>query len=157
MDADECDQCIHDIVSWFERKAELEAASERNSDLEALEKSLGMELPDALRSLLKKQSGGLWFDEYKSMTAEDIMNAADKASSISGWRSSFVPFAGDADGALLIIDVDARTAVFEFGEDGKGKQLAPSMSQFLEDYRNRLLSGQFDYVEDVGLVERSRK
>ncbi|TYZ63532.1 hypothetical protein PybrP1_010172, partial [[Pythium] brassicae (nom. inval.)] len=45
MDEDERDQCIH--------------------DLDDLEQALGTELPEVLRSLLKKQSGGIWFDEYK--------------------------------------------------------------------------------------------
>ncbi|DBA04608.1 TPA: hypothetical protein N0F65_012191 [Lagenidium giganteum] len=157
MDADERDQCIHDIVSWFQRKTELKAAGEKSSELEALEKALGTEIPEALRSLLAKQSSGIWFDEFKSLCADDIMNAADKLSSIKGWKSSYVPFAADADGTYLISDVAAKNAVSEFSDDGKGKQLSSTLSQYLEDYRNRLLSGHFDYVEDIGLVERSRK
>ena len=85
------------------------------------------------------------------------MTHAENASSTKGWKASFVPFAADVDGALLVADVAAKNAVLEFSEDGVGKKLAPSLSQFLEDFRNRLLSGQFDYVEDVGLVQRSRK
>lgn len=85
------------------------------------------------------------------------MSTAETLSSIRGWKSSFIPFAVDVDGAALISDVSSRNAVFEFGDDGKGSQLAPSLLQYLEEYRNRLLSGQYDFVEDVGLVERSRK
>ncbi|TYZ67493.1 hypothetical protein PybrP1_003921 [[Pythium] brassicae (nom. inval.)] len=76
---------------------------------------------DVVSCLLKKQSGGIWFDEYKSLAAEDIADAAETLSGIKGWKKSFIPFA------------------------------------YLEEYRNRLLSGQFDFVDDVGLVERSRK
>ncbi|TYZ66481.1 hypothetical protein PybrP1_004179 [[Pythium] brassicae (nom. inval.)] len=85
--------------------------------------------------------------------------AVGTASSTSGdgWKKSFVPFAANLDGAALVTDAGSRSAVFEFGDDGRGGQLAPTLLQYLEEYRNRLLSGQFDFVDDVGLVERSRK
>ncbi|EGZ26331.1 hypothetical protein PHYSODRAFT_327248 [Phytophthora sojae] len=158
MDVDERDQCIRDIVSWFQRKADLEPAVEKNADIEALEKTLGMEIPEELRSLLTTQSGGIWFDDYKSLSADDIINKAESLGSIKGWESLFIPFAANVDGGALITDTSARNAVFEFNEDGKGdRPLAPTLLEYLEKYRNRLLSGKFDFVEDVGLVERSRK
>ncbi|KAL4110815.1 hypothetical protein PRIC1_002502 [Phytophthora ramorum] len=158
MDVDERDQCIRDIVSWFQRKADLESAVEKNADIEALEKTLGMEIPEELRSLLTTQSGGIWFDEYKSLSADDIINKAETLASVKGWKSSLIPFAANVDGAALVTDTSSRNAVFEFGEDGKGDRLlAATLLEYLETYRNRLLSGKFDFVEDVGLVERSRK
>ncbi|POM78197.1 Hypothetical protein PHPALM_4299 [Phytophthora palmivora] len=153
MDVDERDQCIRDIVSWFQRKADLELVGEKNAHIEALEKTLGMEIPEELRSLLTTQSGGIWFDDYK-----DIINKVETLGSVRGWDSSFIPFAANVDGGALVTDTNSRNAVFEFNEDGKGdRPLAPSLLEYLEKYRNRLLSGKFDYVEDVGLVERSRK
>ncbi|TMW66419.1 hypothetical protein Poli38472_004184 [Pythium oligandrum] len=157
MDEDECEQCIHDIVSWFQRKADLSERAAKSTDVESLEEELGREIPEALRSLLKKQSGGLWFDEYRSLTPSDIVRTAEKLAGVGGWKTSFIPFAADLDGNALITDAASKSAVYIFGDDGKGRQLAPTLSEYLEEYRNRLLSGQFDYVEDVGLVERSRK
>jgi hypothetical protein len=61
------------------------------------------------------------------------------------------------DGTFLVVDVDSKNEVFEFNEEGKGKQLATSLSQYLEAYRNRLLTGKFDFVDEVGLVERSSR
>ncbi|KAF1316899.1 hypothetical protein FI667_g15162, partial [Globisporangium splendens] len=141
MDEDERDQCIHGLL----RKAKLKNSTETSSDLQELEQALGAELPEvrarphlclALRSLLKKQSGGLWFDEYKA-----IVRTAETLSGIKGWKSSCIPFAADVDGAALITDVGSRNAVFEFGDDRKGSQLVPTLLQYLEEYRNRLLSG----------------
>ncbi|ETI36294.1 hypothetical protein F441_17439 [Phytophthora nicotianae CJ01A1] len=158
MDVDEREQCIHDIVSWFQRKANLESAAEKNADIEALEKTLGGEIPEELRSLLMTQSGGIWFDDYKSLSADEIINKAEALASIKGWDSSLIPFAANVDGGALVTDTGSRNAVFEFSEDGKGdRPLASSLLEYLEKYRNRLLSGKFDFVEDVGLVERSRK
>lgn len=85
------------------------------------------------------------------------MSSSETLSGVKGWKKEFIPFAVNVDGAALISDVGSRSAVFEFGDDGKGSQLAPTLLEYLEEYRNRLLSGQFDFVEDVGLVERSRK
>ncbi|RLN72071.1 hypothetical protein BBJ28_00011659 [Nothophytophthora sp. Chile5] len=74
------------------------------------------------------------------------------------WASTLIPFATNVDGGALVTDTGARNAVFEFSDDGKGgRSLAPTLLEYLEKYRNRLLSGHFDFVEDVGLVERSRK
>ncbi|KAG7401825.1 hypothetical protein PHYBOEH_010288 [Phytophthora boehmeriae] len=181
MDEDEGEQCIHDIVSWFQRKANLEKNAEKNAgtgsiigqrpvnehrvtlllhsvDIEALEKTLGMEIPGALRSLLTTQSGGIWFDEYKSLTADGIINTAETLASVKGWDSALAPFAANVDGAALVTDAKSGDAVFEFSEDGKSdRPLAPTLWEYIEKYRNRLLSGKFDFVEDVGLVERSRK
>ncbi|RLN68015.1 hypothetical protein BBJ29_001466 [Phytophthora kernoviae] len=158
MNEDERDQCIHDIVSWFQRKANLESNAEKNADIEALEKTLGMEIPGALRSLLTNQSGGIWFDEFKSLSADGIINTAEMLASVKGWDSALTPFAANVDGAALVTDTSSGDAVFEFNEDGKGdRSLAPTLWEYLEQYRNRLLSGKFDFVEDVGLVERSRK
>ncbi|OWY90913.1 hypothetical protein PHMEG_00040731, partial [Phytophthora megakarya] len=88
----------------------------------------------------------------------DIINKAETLGSVRGWDSSFIPFAANVDGGALIADTSSRNAVFEFNEDGKSSSpLAPTLLEYLETYRNRLLSGKFDFVEDVGLVERSRK
>ena len=61
------------------------------------------------------------------------------------------------DGTFLVVDVESKNEVLEFNEEGKGKKLASSLSQYLETYRNRLLSGKFDFVDEVGLVERSSR
>jgi hypothetical protein len=91
------------------------------------------------------------------LTLQEIIRTAETLSSVSGWKPSFVPFAADVDGTALVSDAASKNVVFVFGDDGKGALLAVTLSAYLEGYRNRLLSGQFDFVEDVGLVERSRK
>lgn len=85
------------------------------------------------------------------------MTTSETLGGVSGWKSSFIPFAVDVDGNALIIDVTSKNGVYSFTDDGKGPSLASTLSVYLEEYRNRLLSGRFEFIEDVGLVERSRK
>lgn len=75
-----------------------------------------------------------------------------------GWNSTFIPFAADLDEACLIIDTSDEAAIYEYDQDnGKGKLLADSLPEYLEKFRDQLLSGQYEFIQDVGIVERARK
>ncbi|RHY29093.1 hypothetical protein DYB32_005444 [Aphanomyces invadans] len=87
----------------------------------------------------------------------EIIATAETSQAWDGWTRGFVPLAADADGALLVIDTKDGNAVQELSSDGIGRQLASSLTAYFETYRNELLSGNYDFVQDVGLVERSHK
>ena len=79
-------------------------------------------------------------------------------SSYRGWKNAYIPFASDVDESLLIIDGTDENAVYEYDQDnGKGSLLADSFSQYLESYRDQLLSGKYEFIQEVGIVERARK
>lgn len=42
----------------------------------------------------------------------------------------------------------------EWDADGQGTTVAKSFLLFLEHFRNELLSGRFEYVEGLGVVEK---
>ena len=45
--------------------------------------------------------------------------------------------------------------VIEWDEDeGSGDVLAESFYSYLEDYRNSLLGGKFEFLDDVGVIEK---
>ncbi|CCI47514.1 unnamed protein product [Albugo candida] len=155
MNDNEQKQCVHDVVNWFMRNAQLNAEGECKDDLKALEEQLEIQLPAGLLALLEAQSGGIWFEESKLLSAKGISDTTSTATSHSDWKAAYIPFASDSDGSLLIIDTSEGNAVYFFHEDGKGKKVSVSFSQFLEDFRNQLLSNRFSFVQDVGLVERS--
>ncbi|OQS05513.1 hypothetical protein THRCLA_20601 [Thraustotheca clavata] len=153
MTAEETEQCIHDILSWFQRKkANLPKAKMDPEEVESLNKALGAPVPRALAFLLEKQNGGVWFNEYKEM-----ISTGEIASRWDSWTKGFLPLAADLDGNLLVIDTKHQNAVHECSEDGLGRELAASFSAFVETYRNDLLSGNFDFVEDLGLIERASR
>ncbi|OQR92067.1 hypothetical protein ACHHYP_04103 [Achlya hypogyna] len=163
MSAEETEQCILDVLSWFSRKkANLPKAtidpegslpaSSRHVEVESLHKALGAPVPRALGYLLEKQNGGVWFNEYKEM-----ISVGETASRWDSWAKGFLPLAADPDNNLLVIDTKHGNAVHECAEDGLGRELASSFSAYVETYRNALLSGSLDYVEDLGVVERASR
>ncbi|EQC34505.1 hypothetical protein SDRG_07833 [Saprolegnia diclina VS20] len=158
MTAEETEQCIFDILSWFQRKkANLPKATIEPEEVESLQKALGAPVPRALGYLLEKQNGGVWFNEYKSLSCDDMISTGETASRWESWARGFIPLAADPDGNLLVIDTKHANAVHECSEDGLGRELAASFSAYVENYRNDLLSGNFDFVEDLGLVERASR
>ncbi|CAK4077751.1 unnamed protein product [Aphanomyces euteiches] len=158
MTSEETEQCILDILSWFQRKkAALPKGSMDPQEVEALEKALGVDIPKALAFLLEKQNGGIFFNEYKALSCDDIIATSETSQSWDSWKRGFIPLAADPDGALLVIDTKRGNAVYECSEAAVGRELGASLTAYFENYRNELLSGNFDFVQDVGLVERSTK
>lgn len=45
----------------------------------------------------------------------------------------------------------------EWDADGEGTAVASTFSLFLESFRNELLSGRCEYVEDLGVIEKIAK
>jgi len=85
------------------------------------------------------------------------------------WSPRLVPFAKEQyEDNFLVLEfpaaagpggsVDPSAAVVKewCPDDGltDGEGPAPSAATYLEQYRDKLCSGRFEYVEDVGLVER---
>ena len=48
----------------------------------------------------------------------------------------------------------SRGAVREVEDDVWGDVAAPSIEAYLENFRNDLLGGGFEYIEDCGVVEK---
>lgn len=97
-----------------------------------------------------------------------ILAAIAEHSASSEWASNFVPFARDIDGTLLGLvyheggkteegeeasphDVTVAEWSADDGIDHLSKQ---TPATYLEAFRDRLLSHKFEYIPDVGLVER---
>jgi hypothetical protein len=58
---------------------------------------------------------------------------------------------------LLVVDTrDKGAAVYEWDEDDgvSSDPVAPSLAQYLEMYRNQLLAGHCEYLDDAGVVEK---
>ena len=155
-DADEVTQCVLDIKSWFKRSGEWdeEGRACTSADLQRLEKTIDLELPKALSALLKEQDGGLWFMDKQSYSAARIAEVVSDNERSKSWKRGLLPFAGD-DSCLQVIDTDSGGEVFEWeDETGLGDKLSASLGTFLETYRNQLLSGQFEYLDGCGVIEK---
>ena len=122
-----------------------------------MEKEFDTPLPPVLVCLLQGQNGGLWFNEYRSFSANEIQESAKQArSEWNDWENDqYIPIAGDIDGSILLIDKSDEMALYEFDGDGKGRVQADSLEEYLETFREKLLSGKYEFVEEVGIVEKT--
>lgn len=67
-----------------------------------------------------------------------------------------IPFCGELDSSALIIDSKERVLDWD-GDDGVGDIVSASFVNYLEDYRNLLLSGSIEFIPGIGAVETTSK
>lgn len=152
----EVGQCIFDIKSWFARTDRNGKLGNQASsvDFQRLEKSIDMALPSTLKILLSELNGGIYFMDKKQLNTDEISSCIADLDKSSRWKSGLIPFCGDRD-SLLVINVNRGEEIYEWdSEEGLGDQVAPSLTTFLEEYRNSILGGHFEYLEDIGVVEK---
>lgn len=159
MNASEIEQCVLDIKSWFSRTKCRDSinSSASSADIQRLEKTIDVSLPRSLKILLAEADGGLYFMEKRQLGVREIQEFVESCDKSSKWREGLVPFAGDTSGAL-VVDTRDGDCVREWDEDdGLGDELSASLVRFFENYRNDLLGGVYEYVHDLGAVEKMGK
>jgi hypothetical protein len=82
---------------------------------------------------------------------EDIITRLDRCSK---WKDFLLPFASD-DSSFLVIDLAHDEVVYEWNEsDGLSDEpVSNSIINYIETYRNILLEGHHEFIEDLGVVE----
>lgn len=157
MSSAEAVQCAQDIKAWFARMG---AKSIRRGadtvDFQRLEKTIDSALPGSLKAILSEINGGVYFMDKRQFSTDDIAEAYGRLDGTDGWKAGMVPFAGDDD-TLLVIDTKYGEVSEWDAHGGKGDTVAQNLERFLENYRNELLSGHYEYLEDVGVIEKMGK
>ncbi len=69
------------------------------------------------------------------------------------WNNNHIPFCGD-NSSLLAINLKNENVVEWDEDDGFGNVCANSFENYLENYRNSLLGGHFEYVDGCGVMEK---
>jgi hypothetical protein len=160
MSASETSQSILDIKSWFSRASSRKRISfdgASSADIQRLEKGIDTRVPTSLSILLGECDGGLYFMDKKQLSIAEIIDAVSSNESSPGWRPGFIPFGGDGS-SYLVIDTTDDDAVFEWdADDGLGDRLEINFTRYLENYRNSLLEGHFEFLDDVGVIEKVAK
>ena len=150
-----------DIKSWFlKRASSLTIEGATTADLQRLEKTIDIELPSSLKFMLLESNGGLWYMEKEFMSCSSIAQVIGKFEGRKSWRSGVVPLCGDEGMGMLVVDTTtAKVAVYEWDEDDgiAVDPLFPSLASFLEGYRNLLLAGQCEFLDECGVVEKVSK
>mmetsp|Transcript_34879 Transcript_34879/g.46111 ORF Transcript_34879/g.46111 Transcript_34879/m.46111 type:complete len:183 (+) Transcript_34879:83-631(+) len=159
MDVQEFEQCVLDIVSWFEDKSN--SKEDKGSSLggvEGLEKALGITVPEEAEKFLTQVNTGVWLYEKTCLTSEGAADAASGAEGSGKWQEGLIPIASDLDNNLLVLDTNTTgLKVCEWDpEGGLGSCVSSSFSAYLENYRNLLLSGKCQFIEDAGVVEEMK-
>mmetsp|Transcript_42760 Transcript_42760/g.70901 ORF Transcript_42760/g.70901 Transcript_42760/m.70901 type:complete len:178 (-) Transcript_42760:258-791(-) len=149
MGAEEVTQCVLDIVSWFKSHTECfeNVQPGDKSGVQSLSKAIGADVPEELEEFMLQINGGAWLYEKKCLSLEE---SVDKV-----LQEGHVTIASDVDGNYLVADVESPgTKLYEYDEsDGLGSCVASSFSSYIEEYRNLLLSGKCEFIEDTGIVE----
>lgn len=101
--------------------------------------------------------GGLWFLEKQQLALQEVVELVSSLSSNSNWQADLLPFARDADDALLVVKGSDRRVYDWQPDEGLGDVVADSLLEHLEHYRNDLLSMKFEFIEDIGVVEKAGK
>ena len=148
MTPSETRQCITDITSWFSR-FDVATKPDSATALEPLGKALGGEVDDTFITVVEECGNGIWYGDKKGMSCDEIVDAVD-----SGKFGSALPFASDEDGDFFLA-INRDGAVVEYSEEEEGEEICGSMADYLEDYRNGLLAGKFEYIEDCGCMEKA--
>lgn len=69
-----------------------------------------------------------------------------------------IPFAKDIDDVNMLVVEQETGHVFEICiDEGGSSVISKSFGGLIENYRDRLLSGRNEFIEDVGVVEKLRK
>jgi hypothetical protein len=158
MSSAEAAQCTTDIKAWFARTSagkNLRGGADSVS-FQRLEKTIDSALPSSLKAVLSDINGGIYFMDKKQFNTDEVAEWHGRMEGTPGWKAGLIPFAGNDD-TLLVVDT-RYGEVFEWDvNDGKGDSVATTLERFLENYRNDLLGGHFEYLDDVGVIEKMGK
>ena len=155
MNEDEFLQCLQDVENWFERNGaadELKPMSVPSAeDVEGLAKRAGG-LDRGLELVLKRCQKRIYFLDKELLSLQEIHRSLDDLEESKGWEEGVVPFAKDMQDGFF--GVDGRGRMVEIDDEGDVSEYASSFSDFLEGYRNDMLSSALEYMgEDLGVVE----
>jgi len=152
MSPDEVRQCVMDIQGWFRRHGATDITGATSVDFQRLSKGVDAPIPDNLEILLGEINGGIWFMDKKALTAEEIMETASSCESSGKWKRGLVPFAGEADG-MLVIDTKTDEVVEWDEDDGLGDVVSSTFEDYLENFRNVIVAGKCEFDSDIGVIE----
>ena len=106
-----------------------------------------------LEALLEVINGGIWFMDKQLLSADRIIRTVAELEGEGGWRPNLIPFCGDESEYYVVNTRSEEVFEYEPGA-GIGDCVDISFCSFLEKYRDQLLSGRFEYLDGVGVVEK---
>lgn len=144
-------QCVADLVGWFEKrnKSATSGAGATDSQLKKLT------LPLAMEELYLQTNGNLiWFDDKKMVSLREAERLKVEMKEHNPKDDHYFPFGNDDEDDLLVVDCETE-AVYEYEiYDGLGHKITDSFSDYLERYRNDILADHYEFIEEMGVIEK---
>uniref|UniRef100_A0A6U2EFG3 Uncharacterized protein n=1 Tax=Hemiselmis andersenii TaxID=464988 RepID=A0A6U2EFG3_HEMAN len=153
MSDEELKQCVLDMETWLVANAGSagsEFAGAAGASKELID-GLPASAPAALKGLLGVHDGKLPLLDFVGLACAEIVSEASAAKGSGKWQDDYVPIAKNPDGDLL---VTCASGVHRWDSElGLGSAESASLSAHLEQYRNLMMQGKLEYVEDCGIME----
>ena len=154
MNEEEFLQCLQDIESWFQRNGGENLSlyhPPSRGDIESLSKRAGSSLPRSLVWLLTRCEKKIYLLDKEMLEVDEIHKVMDELEESKNWEEGFVPFARDMQDRYFGVNSEDR--LVEIDADGEMTDYASSFLDFMEMYRNNMLSSSLEYMEDLGVME----
>jgi hypothetical protein len=141
---------VLDITTWFDKYS---SESKKDSEdvlaqIEMIEKAFDLTIPETLDILLhNKHHTEIWFMDKQSITGSMIFKFIQK------YKMDCLPFCGNDEVGMLVLNSKGEVCEWDV-DDGVGDVVENSLNEYLEYYRNFLLDGHGEYIEDVGIIEK---
>ncbi len=152
---EEISQCIVDILHWFGKSDLEKMPSSSAADLQILSKMVGVSLPYAVEILLTETNRKIWIMEKQLLSVKEIMNELSRKDLLI--PEYYIPIAKDLDDNFLLCSNKSLAEFSMVDGEAEVEKLEKNLSCFLEEYRDSLLARKFEFVEDIGVIETSRK
>jgi cell wall assembly regulator SMI1 len=137
------------------------------AELEALQTTLGVQLPEDLRTWLGWHNGqsaevfGALEENWHPMSTTEIAEAKREldAEGHPGWRRSWIPFLDDDNGDYLCLDPDEAASPVRECWRGKPEHevAAPSLAAWVEQFLHRLEHGEYTEDPERGGFHRNQE
>jgi hypothetical protein len=84
---------------------------------------------------------------------KEIIHSLQNLEANKLWNDNLVPFACESS-CYLVINKKSGSVVEWDEEDGINETLSDSFNEYVENYRNSLLEGKYEYLDSVGVIEK---
>eukprot|EP00316_Scyphosphaera_apsteinii_P022226 CAMPEP_0119309826 /NCGR_PEP_ID=MMETSP1333-20130426/16973_1 /TAXON_ID=418940 /ORGANISM="Scyphosphaera apsteinii, Strain RCC1455" /LENGTH=162 /DNA_ID=CAMNT_0007313875 /DNA_START=28 /DNA_END=516 /DNA_ORIENTATION=- len=133
---DDIKQCFTDIESALAAKAPDLLKALQDKGPASKDDACGL-LPALAAVAWQMRDGGLVIHDHRLLSLKEIATIAVP--------EGFVAIGKDADDGLIMLDKSSG-GVYELADGSQGRQVAESFGLFLEQFRDKLLSGKLEWA-----------
>ena len=157
---EDINQALRDISEWFkingksyyEKLATIKPASA--DGIKKIQSAFPSPIPVAVQTLLEIHNGGFQLlDTFVTIPTTDIEETLKGMKGKKGWKDGYLPIAKDIEKQCLCVLIEGgkETKLEIWSEDGV-EVLKQTVSEYIEEIRDKLLMKKLEYDETLGLI-----